>query len=58
MVELMAKLFSIVGLNPDTPVTLQLIFPYLLKCSLAFCIIGSIFAFIGNLSQKLIGGRL
>ena len=58
MVDLMAKLFAVVGLDLSQPVTLQIIFPYLLRVCMAFLIVSGILGWIRGFSSSLMRGKL
>lgn len=57
MVDLMAQLFAIVGVDLIPPTNLAEFFPYYFKIILAVGIVAVIFRFIFSFSGDLIRGR-
>jgi hypothetical protein len=57
MVDLMAQLFCIVGLDFSQPITLATLFPYLCKASMAFLIVGTILSWVRSLGNRMAEGK-
>lgn len=58
MVDLMAQLFAVVGFDLNAPITMSMLFPWLLKASMAFLIVGSILGWTRSFASRFIGGKL
>lgn len=57
MVEIMANLLAVAGLNITPPTNMAELIPYLLKCCIAFCIVGGILGWVKSFSNQIMRGK-
>lgn len=57
MVDIMAQLLAVAGLNITPPSNINELIPYLLKCCIAFAVVGGILGWVKSFSNQIMRGK-